>query len=154
MEKKNPLTLILLTGLLTGSLDILAAFVDHYLASGKGPEGVLRFIASGVFGKRAFSDGNLMIVWGLLFHYAIAFSFTTFFYWLYPKIKLMAANKLLTGIIYGIFIWAVMSVIVVPLSNTPKFNFNFLKAIKAILILICMIGLPLSFLAKKYLRNN
>jgi hypothetical protein len=35
---------IIYAGLLAGALDILAAFADYYIATGKGPEGVLRFI--------------------------------------------------------------------------------------------------------------
>lgn len=149
----TPIKLILLMGLLVGSLDISAAFVDYYLATGSGPETILRFIASGVFGMAAFSTDGSMVLWGLAFHFIIAYSFTIFFYWLYPKIKLMSSQIILTSIFYGLFIWLVMTWIVLPLSYTPKQEFNFEKAVKAIIILICMIGFPLSFLMKKYYRN-
>lgn len=46
---------ILYAGLLVGSLDITAAFLDFYISTGNGPGGVLRFIASGVFGREAFT---------------------------------------------------------------------------------------------------
>ncbi len=148
--KKNKIKLILLTGLLVGTLDIVSACVDYYIATGKGPEGVLRFVASGVFGQQAFTGGNIMLIWGLLFHYIIAFSFTIFFFWLCPKIKFMSAYPVLTAVIYGIFMWVVTTRIVMPLSNTPKGTFHFWKAIKAILILVVMIGIPLAFIAKSY----
>lgn len=148
--KKNKLKLILLAGLSVGTLDILSACTDYYIATGKGPEGVLRFVASGVFGQQAFTGSGIMPVWGLLFHYIIAFSFTIFFFWLYPKIKFMSTYPVLTAIIYGIFMWVVTTRIVMPLSNTPPGTFHFWKAVKAILILVVMIGIPLSFIAKSY----
>src|SRR5262245_58681697 len=139
-QRKNKLKLILLSGLLVGTLDIVAACTDYYIATGKGPEGVLRFVASGVFGQQAFSGSNIMLVWGLVFYYIIAFSFTILFFWLYPKIKFMVAYPILTAVIYGIFMWAVTTRIVMPLSNTPQGTFHFWKAVKAILILVVMIG--------------
>jgi len=151
---KFPAKTILLSGLLVGTLDILSAFVDYYTATGKNPLAILPYIASGVFGKSVLTDASTgMMVMGLLFHYFIAFSFTVFFFWLYSKTRLLPANWILSGFVYGIFIWVIMNLIVVQFSGVPhgpvsamKFN----KIIKSALILICMIGLPLSFIAHKY----
>jgi hypothetical protein len=148
--KKNALKIILFTGLLVGSLDILAAFIDYYIATGKGPGGVLKFIASAALGRKAFSGGTGVILLGLLFHFIIALCFTVLFYWLYPRIKFLSANPILTGIIYGIFIWLIMNLLVLPLSNAPHLAMKTQRIIKAIIILICMIGLPLSFIMQKY----
>ncbi|MBS1577433.1 MAG: hypothetical protein JST09_19200 [Bacteroidetes bacterium] len=148
-EKKNNRTIILLSGLLVGTLDITAACTDYYIATGKGPGGVLRFVASGVFGQDAFNGNNSMLVWGLLFHFIIAFSFTIFFFRVYPRIKFMQAHPVWTAILYGIFMWIVTTRIIIPLSNTPKGTFVWWKALKAIAILVLMIGLPLSFIARK-----
>jgi len=145
---------ISLAGLIAGSLDILSAFTDYYIRTGKGPEGVLRFVASGVFGKAAFTGDPIMIWMGLLFHFIIAFAFTIVFSILYPRVKLLHTNIILTAVIFGVVTWLVMNLVVVPLSNTPKFPFNPVNAIKAALILICMIGLPLSIIFKRYFRNN
>jgi len=68
---------VLLSGLLVGTLDILAAFVDVYINNGK-PLGVLNYIATGAFGKTDFTASNAGAVTGLLFHYIIAFAFTFF----------------------------------------------------------------------------
>ncbi len=152
--KKNKAAVILLSGLLVGTLDITAACTDYYIATGKGPAGVLRYVASGVFGQDAFSGGDSMGVWGLFFHYIIAFSFTIFFFWLYPRIKLMTEYPILTAIIYGVFMWIITARIIVPLSNTPKGTFVWWKAIKAAAILIVMIGLPLSFIGRKHFSKK
>jgi uncharacterized membrane protein YagU involved in acid resistance len=136
--------------LIVGGLDLLTAFADYYIATGKGPENVLKYIASGVFGTSAFTGGNTMLLWGVLFHYIIAFIFTLFFFYLFRRIKFMQSNTILTGILYGIFIWLIMNMIIVPISHAPTGSFDLLKSIKAALILIIMIGLPLSIIAKRY----
>jgi hypothetical protein len=50
------------TALLAGTLDIAAAFLQAWRMSGTTPVRVLRFIASGVMGKSAFSGGPEMPV--------------------------------------------------------------------------------------------
>ena len=150
--KNTTVRTIVLAGLLVGSLDIMSAFVDYYIATGKGPEGILKYVASGVFGKVALAGGAGMALWGLLFHYLIAFCFTILFYWLYSRIQFLSFNVILTGFIYGIFIWLIMNLIVVPNSNTPKSaaGFTLSKVTKSALILIFLIGLPLSIIMKTH----
>lgn len=154
-ENKRLFTVILLSGLLVGTLDILAAFIDVYIATGRGPEGICRYIASGVFGNDAFTGGSAMIIWGLIFHFIIAFSFTIFFFWLYRNMKFVRRFPVPAAILYGIFMWAITQRVVVPLSNTPPGGgFHILKALKAIAILIVMISLPLTIIARKFLKSR
>ena len=102
--KKDAVNTILLAGFIAGCLDILSAFLQYFINAGKNPVKILNFIASGVFGKEAaYAGGNTMAVWGLLFHFIIAFAFTLFFFWLYPKWNVLAKNKWATGIGYGLF---------------------------------------------------
>lgn len=146
--------LILLSGLLVGTLDILAAFVDYFITTGNEPSGVLRFIASGVFGNEAFAGSKIMIFWGLFFHYVIAYSFTILFFWLYPQIKFMRTNPFTTAVLYGIFMWIITVLIIVPLSDTPPMAFVFWNAVKSVLILFFMISLPLTFISKRSTGEN
>jgi hypothetical protein len=152
--KRNPAKAILFAWLLAATLDILAASADYYIQSGKGPQGVLKFITSGIFGEAAFSGGSKMIWLGLLFHYIIVLAFTLFFYWLYSRLTFLHKSIFLTAVLYAIFTWSVMTLIVVPLSNTPKFDFNAIKAIKNIVILIFTIGLPLSIIIKNFFNKQ
>ncbi len=155
--QKLQVRIVLLSWLLVGTLDICSAFIDYYIATGKNPLNVLTYIASGAFGKSASSGGWGMILTGLFFHYFFALCFTLLFFWLYPRIDLLSKNRIVTGIVYGIFIWLVMNLVVVQLSSAPHRPINAIKiskAIKAVLILIFMIGLPLSFVAYKYFSGN
>jgi hypothetical protein len=142
---------ILSAGFLVGTLDILAALIKYYITTGKNPLFIFKYIASGILGPAAFTGSTGTILTGLLLHYFIALSFTCLFFALYFKIKWLSKHKILTGIAYGVFMWAVMAFLVVPLSHTPKGPFNMGAALKELLILILMIGLPLAFLAGRFL---
>ena len=152
--KKNFGKTIVLAGLLVGSLDIIAALVHFYIRTGKDPLIVLKYVASAVFGKSAFSGGNMMAVWGLLFHFLIAFIWTILFFLIYPRLRLLSWNRVVTGILYGIFIWIMMTQLVVPMSNASAGPFDLKQAIIAVLILIGAIGLPLSFMAHRYYASR
>lgn len=137
-------------GLLVGTLDICSAFLQAYIAKGVMPVVVLRFVASGFFGKQAFTGGPMMPVYGLLFHYFIAYSFTAFFFFMYPKMKRMSKNVLATAIAYGIFMQVITNFIILPLSKIPSITFHLDKQLIATGILIIAIGLPLSYIAKRF----
>lgn len=144
---------IVLTGLLAGTLDITAAIVKFFVDGGTDPTKIFRYIASGVLGRDALKGGWGMAAAGLLFHYLIAFIFTIFFFWAYPRLGLQKLNKVVVGLVYGILVWIVMNKIVVPLSNTPKpavqppFN---MQALIQMLILMFCIGLPIALMANKH----
>ena len=80
-DKTKTLIRILWIGLLTGTLDGLAALILNYKISAAT---IFKFIASGMFGKAAFKGGAEMVVAGVVFHYLIALLFTGAFYLLYP----------------------------------------------------------------------
>jgi len=141
---------ILITGLIAGTLDICAATIKYLVTTRKNPVHLYYFIASGVFGDDATTGNLMMAVWGLLFHYSIALIFTAFYFLVYPKIKFLSRNIVLSGLAYGLFTWLIMNVIVLPLSNTPAIPFNPLQAIVSALILMFAIGLPVAILTYRY----
>jgi len=147
---KNPATAILLTGLVAGTLDITAACIQFYSKTGKGPGPVLRYIASGVFGKEAYAGGTTMAAWGLLFHFMIAFGLTIFYFWLYPKISWLGKNKIIAGLLYGVFAWVITTQVIVSLSKIGHQPIVFSKAIIAVTILMFCIGLPISLMTNKH----
>jgi hypothetical protein len=148
---KNLFYTIVKAGIAVGTLDILSAFIQYFITTGdKNVFIVLKYIASAIFGKEAYSGGVMMILAGLFFHYIIAFLFTLFFFWLFPQIYLFSKNKILTGIVYGIFIWIVMNLVVVPLSHIPNRPITIVNALISASILIFCIGIPLSFIANAF----
>jgi hypothetical protein len=146
---------IIKAGIVAGTLDILSAFTYYYLKTGETKFlNILKFIASGIYGTEAFTGGTSMVLTGLAIHYFIAFSFTVLFFLLYPKLKFLSYNKFLTAILYGIFVWTVMNVIIVPLSNAGSRPFNIVNALINVIILIVCIGMPLSLIANTYFKSE
>ncbi len=143
---------ILITGLVAGTFDGLAAII-HLSILGKDPIRVFNFIASGVFGKAAYTDGLSMILAGIALHYIIATIWTFIYFMIYPKIK-APGSWVVSGLIYGVVVWAGMNLIVLPLSNIPPLPFTVTKAVIAALILMLCIGLPISFSASKYFSKK
>ena len=141
---------VLLTGLVAGTLDIIAAIVHYFIKTQKNPIKIFNYIASGVFGKDAYGDDVWMPVFGLVFHYCIAIIFIAFFFLVYPKFKFLSRNIVLSGLLYGIFVWLVMNLIVVPLSNISSFPTSVVQSVIGCIILMFAIGLPAAIMAYRY----
>ncbi len=76
---------ILLAGFVAGTLDLLGAIIVYAILLKKiTAEKLVRGIASGVFKKQAFSGGTDMVLYGIAFHYLIAFVFTIFYFLIFP----------------------------------------------------------------------
>ena len=146
---------ILLIGLFAGTLDILAAFIQTYISSNVMPMAVLRYIASGAVGMEAFKGGVPMALLGLLIHYCIATAWALLFFLLYPKLSILSKNKYVVGLAYGIFIWAIMNLVVVPLTNVPKGGgIKFPGAFIGMGILMVAMGLPIAMMVNKYYSSK
>jgi hypothetical protein len=148
VKKKNLFAWILFTALLTGVIDILFAFIINYKTRAAI---ILKFIASGVFGKAAFGPGTAMVYYGLLIHFCIATAWTIiFFFLLYPKLSGIIKSRVVLVILIGIIIWLVMNLVVVPLSRTPSDKFHLTGIIINTAALIVAYGLPFTIIANKF----
>ena len=147
----NLATTVLLTGLLAGTLDILAAI---FLLAGGEAARVFRFIASGAFGKAAFDGGGGMIAWGIFFHYLIAMTWTVLYFLVYPRISLLRRNKWVSALVYGAVVWAVMNLLVVPQSQIGFRGVNILNWVENLAILIVCIALPISLSAAHFYKGR
>ncbi len=147
-------SIIILSWLLVGTLDICSAFLHSYLKRGTMPGAILRYIASTAFGKDRFTDPKIANIAGLLVHYSIALGWTILFFFLYRRFRWMQKNVLATGIGYGFFIWAFMNILLLPVWNNKAYVFKAEPAIVNALILMAAIGLPLALLAKKKIAVN
>ena len=149
----------LIAGLIAGALDIIAACIHGYLRNETTPEQILRGIAGGAFGKEAAADGNMMIIWGLLFHFLIAMSFTFLFFLLARTFPSLVKYPVPVAILYGAFVWVFMRYVVLNYISTIKIRpivgkeVILHQIIGAIILMIC-IGLPNALLARKYIRAN
>lgn len=143
---------IFLSGLIAGTLDMLAAITVYaFILQKTTAIKILQSIASGLFKKDAYSGGSQMALYGLLLHYFIALTFAWFYFTIYPYFTFIKKNTLVSGILYGIFVWITMNLVVLPtvFPVLPEKHLDF-PLILSILILISCIGIPIAFITRKH----
>lgn len=140
---------VLKAGFVVGLLDATAAIAHAYFFDGVGPEIIFRYIASGVFGSKAYNNQHY-VGWGIVFHFMIAIGWTFLFYIIYPRLKTIVTTNIFSGMIYGITIWLVMNFMVLPLSKVGLPSFDFLPTFFMILIHVFIIGVPIFYFAQRF----
>lgn len=134
-------------GFFAGTLDILSAII--FLASGHAVA-VFRHIAKAALGNSALEGGLPVIILGAIFHYMIAYCFSTGYFLVYPHIPFLKKLNIISGLLYGIYIWAFMNYLVLPLTFDPPNHATFQNSWKSIVILMLAIGMPVSWITRKY----
>lgn len=143
---------VFLSGLIAGTLDITAAIVVYALVLQKTtPIKILQSIASGIFKKDAYTGGSQMAWYGLGLHYIIAMIFAWFYFTIYPYLPFLKKNALISGFLYGIFVWIVMNLIVLPIvfPVLPAKHLDFPLLLSIVILMFC-IGLPIALITRKY----
>ncbi len=105
--------------LIAGGLDFTFATLSVFFSGGSVAK-LWQFVASGIFGRDAYSMGTVGILCGVLFHFSIMAIFSTFIFLVYWKISVVEKRPFFAGLVYGICIWLVMNLLVVPLSRAGK----------------------------------
>lgn len=152
--KKSLTHAILFAGLIAGILDGTAAVVSFLAKGGKDPIKIFNFIASGIFGPAGLQGGMPMAFAGLVFHMCIATIWAAIYFFIYPRITCPSKNWVVSGLLYGIFVWIGMNLVVVPLSNTPAMGKTVQGMITGTIILMLFIGLPVAYLASKHFGKS
>jgi hypothetical protein len=136
-------------GLLAGSLDITAAFVEAGL-EGRSPVSLLQGIAGGLLGMSSFQGGLATAALGLFFHFLIATTASAVFYLATRKLKFLVKHAIPSGLFYGVVVYVFMNYIVLPLSayHTKIAQPHFMD----VAVLMCMVGLPISLIVRTYSR--
>ena len=140
----------LYAGLIAGTLDGLGAIIVYQAD----PVRLFQTIASGAFGPAAREGGISMALTGVAFHYLIATSWSFLMFLIYPRLMGLLKNKLVTGVLYGAFVWCVMNLVVIPLSQIGPRPFVLMPALIGMAILVVCIGIPLVFLADRHFRKR
>lgn len=134
-----------------GTLDILSALILYgFVFSQVGPQRILQSIASTLLGKAAFQGGAGPDILGLGIHYSISLVFATLYFFGYPSIPFLKKNRIVSGLLYGLFVWMVMNLAVLPLIGYAKFPSRWDSILKGALILMFALGLPISFITSRH----
>ena len=148
-------TRILWIGLVAGTLDITENIVFNAFR-GVTPWRIFQFIASGLIDGRSFQLGWASVGLGALIHYAIALIWTAIFYIAATEFNfnVLLRRPILSGLLYGMLVYAIMNFIVLPLSAVPPrpSAATITARINAVLALMFCIGMPVALLVKRALE--
>ena len=145
----NPGAIIGIAGLAAGTLDLTASATLFVLKGGTF-ERILQFIASGALGPRAFEGGKKTAAAGLGFHFVIALSVAAIYYFLRSRVPVIAAYPVMSGILYGLGVHLVMSLVVVPLSAAARRPFSIMFFLTQAVIHMVLVGLPIALIVQRF----
>ncbi len=147
--RRNPAFAILVGGFIAGALDITYAIVFSGLR-GVPALRLLQSVASGLLGAAAYTGGRPTAALGLGLHFLIAFSAAAIFYIASQWCHLLTRHAVVSGVLYGLIIYAVMNLIVVPLSAFPrKLSFPPLVLATGLFVHMFCIGLPIALAVRR-----
>jgi hypothetical protein len=138
---------IFLGGTLAGVLDILAAFLMSWPRVA--PVRVLQYIASGALGPAAFRGGLATAAAGLAFHFVIAFGAAAAYVTASHRWPLLRTRPVACGIAYGVVVYAVMQLVVLPLSRVDRATPTWSSILTMVAIHIVCVGLPIALVTRQ-----
>jgi hypothetical protein len=143
VNKPKLLLPIIVGGAIAGTLDMTAAFITF------GPNNP-KIIAAGLIGMQAVHGGVFTWILGFLLHYFIAFSAAAVYCLASLRLGFLKEHFLVCGLFYGIAIYLVMNLIVLPLCAfhyTGPYQLRGL--LQGLIVHMLIIGLPISFCLRK-----
>ena len=151
-DRSRSLRGLLWGGLLAGVLDLTYALVMPAMR-GRSPIRVLYAIASGLLGTKASEGGLGTAALGVVLHFVIAFGAATVFYLASRKIAFLLRHAVVSGLLFGIAVYAVMQLVVLPLSAFPfELSYPPRVLIPGLLVHMFLVGLPISLLVRWFSR--
>ncbi len=148
---------VLIITAIVGTLDIVAAHLHIWAASGKFPANVLKAIAGGALGReRAMQGGVEVMLLGLFFHFLISLWFTFLFFLAYSRVNALRRNIWVSGVVYALFVWLAMNFIVLPLSalQSPLPNFASKHTYIGICVLAVVFATPIALGAERFYKKG
>jgi len=147
----NALLAIFWGGLACGVFDITQAMVAFYLQSGLKPVTVLQSVASGLLGRASFQGGARTAALGAFLHFFIAFSWAAIYYLASRRLLFMTEKTVIAGLIYGEFVWIVMTFVVLPLSAIHRWpTWSKASIITGPIGHMFLVGLPIALAVKRW----
>jgi uncharacterized membrane protein YagU involved in acid resistance len=144
---------ILLGGFIAGVGDITFA-ICFAAYNGMAPERLLQIVASGLLGKAAFDGGVATAALGLAAHFVMSFIWAAVFLVAALRVPALARKPVLSGIVFGVVVFFVMRLIVLPLSAFPyPVNFKPLSTVLDLLSHTFLFGVPIAWATRRALRT-
>ena len=141
---------VLFGGLTAGLIDAVDAIVINRLGGVHATQ-VFQSVASGVLGSSAFAGGSVTAALGVALHFVIALSAAAIYLAASRNLPMLTRRPLVSGIAFGLGVWAFMNVVVLPLSAASANGVMATSVTRAndVLIHAFGFGLPISMFASR-----
>jgi uncharacterized membrane protein YagU involved in acid resistance len=109
-------------------------------------------ITGGLLGPQVFTTGGAA-PWalGVLLHFSFAVAMAAFYYWASRRLRFLSDHWLVCGIYYGITVWMVMHLVVLPLSalhNPGPYSAS--DEVVGLVEHMFTVGLPIAYSVRRY----
>jgi len=116
---------------------------------------VLQYITSGILGNAAFEGGIATALIGVLIHFFISLVIAGVFILSAERIPLLRRHAIAGALLYGIGVFIVMNMLVIPLSAAPVIPPPTLPwLIEIVVDHMLVVGLPLGILVRRNANSN
>jgi uncharacterized membrane protein YagU involved in acid resistance len=115
---------------------------------------VIQYVASGAMGNAAFAGALATALLGLIIHFFISFVVAGVFILSADRISLLRRNIIFGSLLYGVGVFVVLYVVILPLSAAPPVPFQTMQTIELIIEHVLVIGLPLGLFVRRSMKTN
>jgi hypothetical protein len=154
---------IIYAGAWCGVLDISAACINAYIATGFAPRHVLQGVAGGLLGRSTFQGGLTTAALGLAMHFMMALSVATIFYALIQRFPLpeRLLGVVAVGMSYGAAVFVVNNFLTAPFFSwvrnlylhTPVL-FKPPMGLSQLVIHMFCVGLPIALVMRRFAERR
>lgn len=148
--RRNVLGAILAGGFIAATLDFFAAMLIY----GGTASGVAHAIARGWYGEAVKTMPPIVDVIGMASHWGILLIAAAIFVGASLKVPILRRRAWITGPLFGICIYIVMHVVIVPLSQAPANSPKGIQLVEEVLGHMLVIGLPIALWARAILGRD
>jgi hypothetical protein len=149
-QSAHPLLAVLLGGAIAATLDIVYACISNS-QYGKTPLWVFQSIATGWFGKEAFSMGVTGGSIGLASHYSILIVAAALYLVASHRFPILRTHAIACGALFGALVYLFMNFVVLPVSAFPyKLTYPPMRLIEGLLTHALFVGIPIALCIRRW----
>lgn len=139
---------LLLGAIVLASLDALFAIV-FWGPRGVSASGIFQSIAAGLLGQAAYGGGAATAWLGVGLHYFIATMMVAAYYLVGRRFRTLLRRPIAFGLPYGVLLYGVMNLIVLPLSAAGMPKFDDLPWVGSSIVVHALLGVVCALSARK-----
>ena len=154
MRRHSAAYAILIGGLIAGAIDITYA-IGFSAYHGVAPTRLLQSVSSGLLGRAAFEGGVPVAVLGFVLHFVMMMLIAAIFYTVAARARILITRPLLWGSLYGLVVYWVMNLVVLPLSAFPaQWRWQAVLVITSLIVHAFGIGVPIALASRVALSDT